>query len=219
VGEGEPRIPAGELGAALWLQSAPELIADRIVGAVAVGVLVVGDRLPPERELAGSLGVARNTLRQALARPAALGVIEVRRGRSGGTFVRALPDPALAKEAVLRTLEPARRDLELLIDLRGLIEELIARVAAERRDEADQVALRETASLYDAAASAEASRRADHALHHTIARATRNRYLEDLAVRIRTAATIGFSTVDAVVGQYRSPLHRASRSCLGRYWT
>jgi len=37
--------------------------------------------------------------------------------------------------------------------------------------------------------------------------------------RERTNRPNGFSTVDAVVGQYRSPLHRASRSCLGRYWT
>jgi GntR family transcriptional regulator len=51
------------------------------------GVLKVGDRLPAESDLAGQLGVSRMTLRQALGALEARGVVERRRGRSGGTFV------------------------------------------------------------------------------------------------------------------------------------
>ncbi|RLV50015.1 GntR family transcriptional regulator [Nocardioides mangrovicus] len=61
---------------AAWLEA---LIAD--------GVVVPGDRLPSEIEMAARLGVSRMTLRQALAGVATKGLIERRRGRFGGNFV------------------------------------------------------------------------------------------------------------------------------------
>ncbi|WP_422748232.1 GntR family transcriptional regulator [Mycobacterium sp. WMMD1722] len=50
-------------------------------------VLAPGDRLPSEVEFAEALGVSRMTLRQALAAIEARGLIDRRRGRSGGNFV------------------------------------------------------------------------------------------------------------------------------------
>lgn len=55
-------------------------------GAILRGELAVGERLPPERELAAQLGVSRLTLRAALATLDAAGLITVRRG--SGYFVR-----------------------------------------------------------------------------------------------------------------------------------
>lgn len=46
------------------------------------------DKLPPEEELAASLGVSRMTLRQALGSLESQGWIERKRGRSGGNFIR-----------------------------------------------------------------------------------------------------------------------------------
>lgn len=46
------------------------------------------DKLPPEEDLAASLGVSRMTLRQALGSLEQQGWIERRRGRSGGNFIR-----------------------------------------------------------------------------------------------------------------------------------
>jgi GntR family transcriptional regulator len=47
-----------------------------------------GDRLPAEVEIAGALGVSRMTLRQALASVESKGLLERRRGRLGGNFVK-----------------------------------------------------------------------------------------------------------------------------------
>lgn len=55
---------------------------------MASGHLVPGDKLPPEGVLAAGLGVSRMTLRQALASLEAAGLLERRRGRAGGNFVR-----------------------------------------------------------------------------------------------------------------------------------
>lgn len=55
---------------------------------IAEGHLLPDDKLPPEEELSAALGVSRMTLRQALGSLEAAGVVERRRGRSGGTFIR-----------------------------------------------------------------------------------------------------------------------------------
>jgi len=59
-----------------WLM---RLISDR--------ELLVGDRLPPEGQLATALGVSRMTLRQALASLESKGVLTRKQGRTGGTFI------------------------------------------------------------------------------------------------------------------------------------
>jgi DNA-binding GntR family transcriptional regulator len=66
----------------VWAQ-----IEERLVERIDSGLLVPGERLPPERELAEWLGVSRMTVRQALASLAARGLVE--RGVGRGTFVRA----------------------------------------------------------------------------------------------------------------------------------
>jgi GntR family transcriptional regulator len=62
-------------------------IEEWLEGAIAGGRLAPGDRLPPERELAGKLRVSRMTLRQALASLERRGLLARRVGREGGTFV------------------------------------------------------------------------------------------------------------------------------------
>jgi len=62
-------------------------IEDRVAEAIAAGDLKAGDRLPPERDLAGQLGVSRMTLRQALQTLERRGLVRRTVGRHGGTFV------------------------------------------------------------------------------------------------------------------------------------
>lgn len=66
----------------VWAQ-----IEERLAARIESGELAVGERLPPERELAEWLGVSRMTVRQALASLASRGLLE--RGVGRGTFVRA----------------------------------------------------------------------------------------------------------------------------------
>jgi GntR family transcriptional repressor for pyruvate dehydrogenase complex len=44
-----------------------ESTVEQLASAIRLGVFVQGDQLPPERELAETLGVSRNTLREAMA--------------------------------------------------------------------------------------------------------------------------------------------------------
>lgn len=66
-------------------------IADALRSQIESRELEPGDKLPPERELVDMYGVARMTVRHALDLLQLEGIIERKRGRTGGTFVRALP--------------------------------------------------------------------------------------------------------------------------------
>lgn len=148
--------------------------------ALALGEFVPGQRLPPERELAATLGVSRTTVREAVSRLAATGVLDVRRGRNGGAYVTGgqLPD---ADERIRRTLTPGWAQLEGLFDFRALVEPLIARTAASRRSPGAAGEIAAALQAYrDAGTDREASGRADGALHRAIAEAAGNPYLVDL---------------------------------------
>lgn len=59
-----------------------------ILEQIKEGVLEVGDKLPPERELAATLGVARQAVREALRSLEMSGVLRFELGVNGGAFVR-----------------------------------------------------------------------------------------------------------------------------------
>ena len=175
------------------LHTAGQLIAERLVTAIALGEFEPGQRLPAERELAATLEVSRTTVREALQRLHAGGYVSTRRGRDGGTFIQvAAVTGTGADEAVKRTLDPRWEELTELLDYRRLIESLIARTAAERRDSSDIAAIRAAVERYTEASSRADARIADHALHQAIARATHNERLADLSARIRREVGLGF---------------------------
>ncbi len=174
------------------LRSGGEHVADRLVTAIALGEFVPGQRLPSERELASTLGVSRTTVREAVQRLAALGYVDVRRGRMGGAYVLEGMGPE-ANEMIRRTLLPGWEGLELLLDLRHLLEGLIARTAAERRTDTDVTRIREALQRYrNAGEDREASRLADRDLHAAVATATHNPYLGNLSEQIRREISLGF---------------------------
>jgi len=173
------------------MRSAGERVAERFVTAIALGEFVSGQRLPTERELAAMLEVSRTTVREAIQRLQASGYVRTRRGRGGGTFVAADPRPD-SDEMIRRTLIPAWQDLTELLEFRQLIEQLIARTAAGRRDDQDVTAIRQAVDSYANAPTREASKLADHALHQAIAAATHNRRLVELSARIRREVSLGF---------------------------
>jgi DNA-binding FadR family transcriptional regulator len=183
--------PSGSLLFPVAVRSTGERIAERFVTAIALGEFVPGQRLPTERELAAMLEVSRTTVREALQRLHAIGYVTTRRGRGGGTFVR-FRDLEGSDEMIRRTLEPAWGELTQLLDFRRLIEQLIARTAAARRDDADIAAIRSAVAAYASAADREASRLADHALHQAIARATHSPRLARLSAALRHEVSLGF---------------------------
>src|ERR671911_1151099 len=64
-----------------------EEAVEQIAEQIKAGDLHTGDRLPSERELAAQMRISRPTLREAIKTLTEAGVLQVRRGQSGGIFV------------------------------------------------------------------------------------------------------------------------------------
>jgi len=106
--------------------------------AIADGRINPGDRLPPERELAGQLRVSRASVREALRSLVEMGLVTTVRGRGGGSFVnRANPDPVARNlgEAMDVLLHLDAINVAELLEARRALEGTCARLAAERRSE------------------------------------------------------------------------------------
>lgn len=86
--------------------SRSDAVARRLSDVIKLGFMDDGEQLPSEAELAAQLGVATVTLREALQTLRREGLIETRRGRRGGSFVR-LPRSASLK-AVRERLQRRR---------------------------------------------------------------------------------------------------------------
>jgi GntR family transcriptional regulator, transcriptional repressor for pyruvate dehydrogenase complex len=67
--------------------SVADKLATKLQNAIDSGKLTIGSSLPSERELMTKYQVSRTTVREALRVLGAQGLIEVKRGRSGGSFI------------------------------------------------------------------------------------------------------------------------------------
>ena len=103
--------------------------ADAIKALIVSGELKPGDTLPPERKLAGMLGISRPTLREAIRVLSALNVVEPRHG--GGTYVTSL-DPRQLAQPINFLLQVDRMAFRHLLEVRQVLEVGAARLAAPR---------------------------------------------------------------------------------------
>jgi DNA-binding FadR family transcriptional regulator len=164
-------------------------VAKQIEGLIITGTWPLGTRIPPENDLVTQLKVSRNTVREALRSLVHTGMLEARAG--DGTYVRALSE--LAAPLVRR----ARRGrLNDAIEVRVLLEQQAARLAALRRSDADIARLRE---LLDAqqAASDVADRAAyaatDDELHRAVVACAGNELLSEIYEHLGGALKLSVS--------------------------
>ena len=108
-----------------------EQVAQQILDRVRESGLQVGDRLPPERELATRLGVSRATVSQALVAMEVVGVVAVRHG-DGAVLVE-----SSGTSKVVEALRRHAQRLPDIIEAREALESKLAGLAAVRRTEED----------------------------------------------------------------------------------
>jgi GntR family transcriptional regulator, transcriptional repressor for pyruvate dehydrogenase complex len=134
------------------------MIAERLRHQIARGELEIGQRLPTEDELTVEFGIARTTLREALRILESQGLLEIRRGRTGGPVVTMPRIDALA-EGLAVTLQLRGTTAGDLDAARQLIEPALAAQLA-RRHTADDLAMLSAAVDRAAAAAARADKKA-----------------------------------------------------------
>jgi DNA-binding FadR family transcriptional regulator len=139
-----------------------------------------GSRLPREVELADRFQVSRIVIREAMKILEDRGVVEVRAGR--GTLTVA-PSPDRVKTSLLQLFRdqpmPTIQDMEQMLELRQVLEETTASLAAVRATAEDlseiEAALEE---MRNNGAALEQTVSADLRFHRSIMRAAHNPFIE-----------------------------------------
>lgn len=172
-------------------QRAHEYVAEQIRRHISLRLVLAGEALPPERELARLFEVGRPTVQQALRQLEADGLVEARRGRGGGTFVSHPPEGGPARDELISRLLRRRAELDELLVYRRAVEPAAARVAAGTRRKSDLEAMRRADRRWIAARDEPAYMRHDTEFHLALARATGNGLLvatlEDVRTRLGDA--------------------------------
>jgi DNA-binding FadR family transcriptional regulator len=151
-------------------------LADRIysdiLSSIIEGEFKEGDRLMTEHALAERFATSRPTVREALARLRADGIIVTRRG--SGTTVGRRPDPNVRRFAPLETLSDIRRCYEFRI----VTEAGAAELAASKADEDDISAIQDAWDRLERVVEAQQGIGAkdDFAFHLAVARASKNQF-------------------------------------------
>lgn len=177
---------------------AHETVMQWVTAELASGRLHIGDHLPGERALAETLGVSRNSLREALRVLEALGTLHTSTGSGpkSGTIVTAAPEQALslALSLQLATRQVVPHDI---LEVRLLLESWAARNSDSERGEWSQTEhlldLMDTESLevdeflrLDAEFHVLASRAANNPLISTMMDALRIAIFDHTLERART---------------------------------
>jgi GntR family transcriptional regulator, transcriptional repressor for pyruvate dehydrogenase complex len=140
--------------APMEVPKAADVLANELRERILTGEFAEGAALPPERELVVQTGMSRATVREALRILQVQGLVRIKSGRSGGTFVQRPGRDAVAKSVSL-LIRGQQFRLAALLETREAIEPFCARLAArnrtdedlERLDEANEALADETSSL------------------------------------------------------------------------
>lgn len=210
--------PAGGIGTATPLvhavprRSLYHEVLEQLGRSIVSGVFAEGATLPNEVDLAGSLGVSRNVLREAVKVLVAKGMLDVR--PKTGTTVR-------DKEA-WHMLDPevlaweAQGDLHLpyafnFTEFRLIVEPKASFLAAKRATDAEIQVIRDNCTALEACVGhLDRMPDADIAFHQSIHRASHNALLQHLGVLASAMMRVQVTYTASKPGDFERglPLHR-----------
>jgi GntR family transcriptional repressor for pyruvate dehydrogenase complex len=169
-----------------------EQVSDQIRKLILTGIFKPGDKLPPEKELAVQFNVGRAALREALRVLEGEGLIHVKQGSEGGSFINQ-PDILTTPKSIIeqireRKLDPSQiRELRLALEV-NMLEHVLARMSDDDLiqmektiDDAQKQLQRGDVPVSDISA-----------FHLVIAKASRNPLYEML---LRSMVNIGIHTL------------------------
>jgi GntR family transcriptional regulator, transcriptional repressor for pyruvate dehydrogenase complex len=155
-----------------------ERLIDRAVQAIRDYILSNklkgGDRLPPELELARSLGVSRNVIRQAISALETLGVVRAAQGR--GIYVADLADTAVFSQ-LATWLDTSDLDDDEYFQVRAIFERGIFELLIDHASDRELEQIEGIARAMQDAADPNDVHRLHDEFHQACLAATGNRFL------------------------------------------
>ncbi|QOT19845.1 FadR/GntR family transcriptional regulator [Paenarthrobacter sp. YJN-5] len=163
--------------AAIVQPRAHDFVVEQIRRQIALGIIRPGAALPPERELMKLFGVGRATIQSAIGKLETEHVVETRRGRAGGSFVKAPTSDAPSLD--FRVVELRRQAGSILdaVEFREVLEPLAAAVATTKAKRTQLRTLEELCEKTSQASDDAEFMRWDTAFHLAVGEATSNRFL------------------------------------------
>lgn len=184
-----------------------ESIVQRVINclteAMVTKQLKPGDKIPPEPELAATLGVARTSVREATKILAYLGVLESK--RSEGTFVTAGFRESMIDPMVYGIILNQDDDFKNLMELREMMEVGMLRLAMAKHTEEGMAMLREKLNAMETIGQktgdiVEEMFEADNAFHDAVSELCENPQADKInrVVRVLTHA-VRYDTVKNMI--------------------
>ncbi len=160
-------------------------IAEQLRREITLGLLLTGEALPPERELAAMFGVARATIQRAVGVLESEGLVAARRGRGGGTFVIGPASDATSRRRLISRVRRNRGLIEEAVAYRLWVEPEAASEAAGVRTLEDLARLRQIVDRAAETADDALFTSLDTQFHLAVAGAAHNRFFADAVERVR----------------------------------
>lgn len=195
---------------------AHQLVADQLQRSIMLGRYLPGDKLPSERSMAELFGVSRTSVREAIQVLVQYGLLEIKRGATGGAIVQDIIDDGV-RERMRSFARSRKKDFFELLEFRLVVECAAARLAANKRTKTHLRALRKHVRNMDAL-FAEAAENGegliavrfyaeDTAFHIAIGKASGNPYMHETIEELRYKLLLPLGRVVAELDEHANDKH------------
>lgn len=158
----------------------------------------VGERIPGEKELAEKFQVSRNTIRCAMQKLNALGIIETRHG-SGSYVIRSVENGNLS--TAFQSLQLSQKEIIEILEFRRGVESESTFLATMRGDESDLRKIRlSVLSMVENVHNFRKYSEADLEFHLNIAKAAKNKLFYTQMLNLKDMLETHFVEMNASIG-------------------
>lgn len=155
-------------------QKTYQYVFDYFSEQILSGKLKLNDKIPPEREIAESLGVSRNSVREVMHMLEITGLIECLQG--SGNYVRCQPEEYMLK-SVHMVMSLMNIKYTEIFYIRCGYEQMSLKLAITEATEKELEVMRKILVKMDETKSVKESAKLDKAFHETLTKASHNRML------------------------------------------
>ncbi|MDQ0272512.1 FadR/GntR family transcriptional regulator [Cytobacillus purgationiresistens] len=147
-----------------------KVIAEQINQYILSENLCIGDRLPPERELAIQFNSSRTSVREALRKLEIKGILEIKQG--SGTYIKSLDQLHPTEKMTSAVSQADKTNIYEMLDLRRVLEVECAGLASARATSQDLARIRDALLMMEQSENDENGLHGDLIFHLSIVQAS-----------------------------------------------
>lgn len=185
----------------LGRRSVGEMVYQQLMERISSGEWKDGDKIPSENELCESMQVGRNTVRQAIQKLSALGIVEARQGE--GTFVKKI-DTGFYVNILIPSVFLGEQDQIKLFEFEKCIQNGAVVVACNRASDEELKNLGERLEKMRTAQTARIFNETDIDFHVYLAEITHNEMLHKSMQIVKSMLMSGLESIVDVYGMNSS---------------